>query len=498
LTELDIQALLRYYQAKNRVGKLSWLKGCLLRNKFLLLIVLLSISTLALSDESRSLMLRGTVVTPDEVIVDGFVLIVGDRISAVGPFAQRPGGVTVTETEGIIVPGLIDLHNHITWNLFPRWRAGALFSNRYDWQQLTSYNIALPIPHAKLYDDKLQCEMNLYGEVKAIANGATSVVGSLSPAKDDPNYNRCIQGLARNLDFYSGFYGRGAVNKEKLRYEVFPFQLTDGTDIVAQLKDGRLTSFIAHVAEGKPTDASAAREFLMFKKQGFLVKGTTIVHGVALTQPQFRDMATQGVGLVWSPRSNVELYGSTTDIATAKSEKVKIAIAPDWSPSGSEGMLDEMKYAAVWNAGTLDPATQKPLFLNSDIVKMATIYPAELAGLGDKIGKIAPNMYADLLILRQTRPDPYESIVHSSAPDVMLVMIDGIATYGDLALMRKLAPSAKSESLTVCKTQKVLNTNSYVYGQGTSKVWETATTKLGIDLNQWGTSLASLVACPEQ
>jgi hypothetical protein len=155
---------------------------------------------------------------------------------------------------------------NLTWNLLPRWKPNGLFSNRYDWQQLASYNLALSTPHAKLCDDKLQCEMNLYGEVKANVNGATSVVGSLSPTKDDPNYNLCVQGLARNLDFYSGLYEKGVVNKEKLRYEVFPFQLADAADLIAQLKDGRLTAFIAHVVEGKPTDASAAREFSMFKK----------------------------------------------------------------------------------------------------------------------------------------------------------------------------------------------------------------------------------------
>src|SRR5207253_1274694 len=39
------------------------------------------------------------------------------------------------------------------------------------------------------------------------------------------------------------------------------------------------------------------------------------------------------VGLIWSPRSNIELYGDTTDVRTAKRMCVKIALAPDWSPT---------------------------------------------------------------------------------------------------------------------------------------------------------------------
>ena len=37
-------------------------------------------------------------------------------------------------------------------------------------------------------------------------------------------------------------------------------------------------------------------------------------------------MAKAGVGLVWSPRSNDELYGSTTNIAAAQQAMVPIAI----------------------------------------------------------------------------------------------------------------------------------------------------------------------------
>ncbi len=170
------------------------------------------------------------------------------------------------------------------------------------------------------------------------------------------------------------------INKEKLRYEVFPFELADGASIPSALQNGQLTAFIVHLAEGKPLDASSAREFNMFKKQGFLRKGVTIIHGVALSKREFKDMAGQGVGLVWSPRSNVELYGFTTDVLAAKNEKVTIALAPDWSPSGSNGMLEEMKYAAVWNAGNIDPDTNKPVFQDSEIRHNLQPWETRLAG----------------------------------------------------------------------------------------------------------------------
>src|SRR5262245_66301191 len=66
----------------------------------------------------QQLVLRGTVVTPTEVIADGAVSISGSRIAQVEPFVAR--SQTAVETDSYIFPGLIDLHDHITWNFLPR------------------------------------------------------------------------------------------------------------------------------------------------------------------------------------------------------------------------------------------------------------------------------------------------------------------------------------------------------------------------------------------
>ena len=76
-----------------------------------------------------------------------------------------------------------------------------------------------------------------------------------------------------------------------------------------------------------------------------MIPGVIVIHGVALAPEDFMQMGQNKVGLVWSPRSNDELYGATTNIAAARSAHVETAIAPDWSPTGSGGMLQELNYA---------------------------------------------------------------------------------------------------------------------------------------------------------
>jgi len=431
--------------------------------------------------------LRGTLVTPDQVIANGTILVVGEKIQAIGADIAIPPHTNVIDTKGIILPGFLDLHNHLTWNVLPRWKPNRGFANRYEWQQLEAYSIALATPHSELMRENLGCAMNRYAEVKAITEGETAVVGSLGPEK-------CIEGLARNLDFYSGFYGLGVLGKEKLRNEVFPLELDDATvsQFTGALDKKELTAFLVHLSEGQPSDAAAAREFRMFVARGFLRPGVSIIHGAALKQADFHQMAQSKVGLIWSPRSNVELYGATTDVAAALVENVKMALAPDWSPTGSDGMLEELRFAANWNAGRA-----KPVFSSKELVRMTTQYPAQLAGLEDQIGSLAPGLYADILVLQSGGQEAYSAIVHAKLSDVAVVIIGGEPVYGNPELMRKLAPKDKLESLTVCKGHQALSFESETRLQGaTAEPWNHTRDRLEEVLQQWGTHLAPLEECP--
>lgn len=349
-------------------------------------------------------------------------------------------------------------------------------------------------PHRLLFEENWRCEANLFGEVKALVGGATSSVGSLAPSAKGLSDNKCIEGLVRNLDFYSGLYQLGVFNAEKLRYEVFPMEVSfeDADAIRKDLASGQLKAFLVHLSEGKPGedkkpgDASALREYRMIKAQGFLVPGVSFIHAVPLETAQFREMAGHGVGLIWSPRSNYELYGGTTDVASAKRAGVTIALSPDWSPSGSDGMIQELKYAAEWNA------KQNPkVFNDEELVKMATVYPAQLAGLSDKIGILARGRFADLLLIRRNERDPYGALVGAGPADIRLVVVGGQAVYGDSDLMEKLVPAGQLEALpSICGKTKMLN-----QGSSPLKKWDQTLKDLNSALKEWRIPLSDLTEC---
>jgi 5-methylthioadenosine/S-adenosylhomocysteine deaminase len=443
-----------------------------------LLVPILASFLLLLSPSAQDpIALTGTLITPQEQIENGTVLIQNGRIIASGANVKLPAGTRIVRTDGIIAPGLIDLHNHLTWNIFPRWKPIEEFGSRYDWQQKPVYNIQMTEPHRLLAEEGLECEAERYAEVKAITEGETSVTGSMQgPCSYTHN------SLARNLDVDPEL-GNGF---GKIVYNVFPLQMS--TEALAEA-DAALSSkprgaLLIHLSEGAPNNASAAREFEMLKARGLLRPGVSLIHAVAVKPEGFVEMAAHGVGFIWSPRSNVELYGDTANVAAAKSAGVHMALAPDWSPTGSDGLLGELNYASLWNQ------TQKPpLFTERELVLMATANAAELVNLSAEIGSLAAGHAADLIVVHKPvgeEHDAYWALIHSSPQDVDLVVIGGRALYGEPSLMQQYT-GAPTERLTICGAVKSLATEGKPFAE-TQHTLDRA-------MHQLGRSLAPLAEC---
>ena len=427
-----------------------------------------------------ALALRGTLVMPDGIVENGTVLIRQGKIVAAGAKVKLPAKATAIDTHSIIAPGLIDLHNHLTYNIFPRWHPIQEFGNRYDWQQKPIYQTLLESPHDAMVTDGLECEMERYAEVKALSQGETAAVGSLAEA--------CSAGLVHNLD---------SEDEWRVAYNVFPLQMSESdlAPIRQRLANHQLNAFLIHLSEGGRQDASAAREFTMLKGRGLLVPGVALIHGVALQPENFTEMAAHGVSLIWSPRSNLELYGSTADVAAAKAAGVKIALAPDWSPTGSDGLLAELKYAAAWN----DTQTPHP-FTDRELVAMATSIPAALIGASDRLGALEAGRDADLLVLRPEtdgpKHDAYWTLTHATAAQVMLVTVDGEALYGDPDLLDKFASAHPAERLEICGGNKaLLFTGLHGRVDAADESWAHTAATLQTALHHYGRNLAPLAEC---
>jgi cytosine/adenosine deaminase-related metal-dependent hydrolase len=434
--------------------------------------------------------LNGTVVTPTKVIPNGWIVIRKGRIESVRE--RRPvGGVLsalpVAKVDGIIFPGFVDLHNHPMYDVIPRWHPPKIFNDRYEWRGLEEYKKQISSPAGALQKtESTFCDADEYTEVKALIGGTTAFTGMGAMYGAAQPVPSCVVGLVRNLDWASGFYGAG-VGHERIQnalgVTLRDMNETEAASLKQETLQKKIDLLLVHVGEGSPEDLESSVEFYALKGRGFLGPHTAIIHGTALTADNFREMHTAGTALVWSPRSNIELYGVTTNVAAALQEKVTVALAPDWSPTGSTNTLAELAYASRYSREHLNGAlTDEQLF------HMGTATPARIARIEELIGTIQAGRYADLFVLRGDSSQPFTSLATAKPQDVQLVLIGGVPTYGSEALLS--AFKVKSETLEVCGEKMALNSASLRSG-----AFAEVHQRLQADLDRFGITLAPLAEC---
>jgi 5-methylthioadenosine/S-adenosylhomocysteine deaminase len=437
----------------------------------------------------NSFLIRGNIVTPDGVIANGWLEIRSGRILSIQRDGPGVKGVPTLETTGLILPGFIDLHNHPSYNVFPRWTPPHKYVNRYEWRDSSEYRTRLEVPALMLSDDPSNfCDIDEYVEVKALIGGTTSMIGLSAPysPKGPPD---CVKGLLRNLGLYTGFYsaegGERIVNS--IGITARDMDANAAARDVQSLADGSVDLLAIHIAEGLPTDAESAQELDMLDAHGLLTAHTALIHALGLSPSQVARVHRAGASIVWSPRSNFELYGATADVGAWFREGVTISIAPDWSPTGSDNMFDEIKYATSVSREKLGG-----LFSSRQLVEMASSVPARVAHIDDKVGTLAPGMLADFFLIHPARPgaddNPYEAITAGKITDIDLVVIDGIPVYGQAELLQKLG--VKTETLSICGVPRALNSDALRSG-----TFAEVTARLDQKIKALGSELAPLAEC---
>jgi hypothetical protein len=394
------------------------------------------------------ILLRGTVITPDGVLKHGYVGIADGRIVSVSDKPPKIPGAVSVNTEGIIAPGFVDVHNHVIWNVLPRWNPGRIYMNRDEWANSPEHQDAVaPVQNLEATQ---HCDFNAWGELRALVGGTTSIL-STRPAT-------CIHGLARNLDFNSEFYGTVELDREHIYNNVlFP----PPSNVVGRAQFAGFATYligsplyealVVHAAEG--TDAFSREQFTFLQSNNLLNPKGVIVHGISLTASDFSAMAAAGTALVWSPRSNLELYGATTNVLAALQAGVEVAIAPDWAITGSSNMLDELKTASRWNRERLSGQLS-----DRQLVDMVTSVAARIVGIDDEVGAIRPGLRADLVIVSGDQNDAPGSLIDSDPADVQLVVIGGIPVYGARALLERFWLAGDLEEIALPGGPKVLAT----------------------------------------
>jgi 5-methylthioadenosine/S-adenosylhomocysteine deaminase len=395
------------------------------------------------------LALGGCVVTMDEAFTvksDGVVYIEKGRIIAVQDRgAAAPTGfadVSIVETGGTLFPGLMELHNHLSYNALPLWSpVPKRFEHRGQWPNHKDYRklISGPMTVVGEYRDAhgkpaLLPALMRYVECKCLLGGVTTSQGV--KLASNAGAQRFYRGLVRNVEQTDDPELPEALGR------IADVDARDARAFLARLRKED-SCMLLHLSEGitdpSEPDSIARRHFRALEvapDDWALNDKFAAIHAAGLLPQDFDVLAAHQGAMVWSPLSNLLLYGETARVEAAHRAGVTIGLGSDWSPSGSKNLLGELKVAWLYNEHVLDGR-----FKARDIIGMATRNAARILKWQAACGSIEAGKRADLLIIDGTAGDPYDALIRAKETDIRLVTINGVARYGTSELMSTLAPS---------------------------------------------------------
>ncbi len=407
------------------------------------------------SGDPQLIRLRGTVWTGDVTINDGevFVSAKTGTILCVGQDCSKTPDAdkaTILCTDGIITPGLINPHDHGTYNHLPRWQHTKKYGDRYQWQADASYK-AFKVSQQTTFS-KAKCEVVKWTELREIVAGTTSIQGVTSSVP------LCAKGLVRDLDDTHGASGLSGYTLETQVTKIGGTAAADAAAWAAALKNGSSSGLILHLGEG--VDAPSKAEWYTLVDKGLALPGVSLIHATGLGGAELADARQVGVKIIWSPQSNLDLYGDTTRVPTALNLGLTVALGPDWTPSGSMNQLDEMKCAKQlsdkrWGGKLTDDM----------LLRMVTTEAAKALGADGEIGRLATGYLADVSVFAGDRQNPAASVVKARPETVKLVLIAGEPIYGDEALVSALQSGC--DAFDACGQKKAICMKDATLDKGT-------------------------------
>jgi cytosine/adenosine deaminase-related metal-dependent hydrolase len=302
----------------------------------------------------------------------------------------------------LILPGLINAHDHLEFNLFPRLGTGP-YPNATAWAEDIHRPDDPPVREQLNIPKPLRL---LWGGIKNLISGVTSV---LHHNPYDPIFDH-------------GFPVR------VIRRFGWSHSLAFTREVARDLADTSPGApFLIHACEG--TDAQAGAEIHDLDVAGVLGPATVLVHGVALDKQGLDLMKRRRASLVWCPSSNHFTLGRTLS-REALDSGIPIALGTDSALTGAGDLIDEIEVA-------------KHHVCPQRLYGMVTHVPARILRLGSGEGTILEGGIADIVIVRDRGQQPMHA-VRGMLPE--LVLVEGRIKLITFSLAQRL-PASLTEHL---------------------------------------------------
>lgn len=296
--------------------------------------------------------------------------------------ASHARGAGIDMSGYLCLPGLINAHDHLEFNLYPRLGKGP-HPNMAAWADDIYRPNESPLREQRSVPKR---DRLYWGALKNLASGVTTV----------GHHNAYARGV-----FTSRFPVAVADNIGWAHSLHFP------PDVRSQWrKTQHGQPFVMHAAES--TDGSGEAELSTLDSLGILSSHLVIVHGVDLKPRHWRLLRERSASCITCPSSNLFTLGRTLS-ASAFLSGVPIALGTDSAITAQMDLLDELRTARrLWRLS------------KARLYAMVTSIPAAILGLRGGEGSIKEEGVADLIAVRDQGLDPASALLEAREIDLVV------------------------------------------------------------------------------
>jgi cytosine/adenosine deaminase-related metal-dependent hydrolase len=398
--------------------------------------------------------LRGGAVLPMDdartVLTDTDVLVVGDRVAAVGPRLPVPEGTAeIDASGGLVMPGMIDTHRHM-------WQT-AMRGYGADWT-LAQYFVWYYLEHGTRFRPVDVHAGNTLAAVEALEAGVTTVVdwshGLQTPEHADAAADALLSVPGRHVLAYGNIQRAPAewATSPDLRAFVERHRGDDmlglqiAFDVTGDPEFPERPAFeaardlgVAVTTHAGVWGATGDDGVRLMHEHGFMGPETVYVHAASLSTDSYQRIAATGGSVSVSTESEQSAGQGYPPTWAMRAHGIPVSLSVDSSVWQSGDLFSAMRATLGADRarehqeahGRGDTVTHSALRADQ-VVEWATRGGAAALGRDD-LGRIAPGAKADLVLIRNDDSpvsfpllNPYGHIaLQAQRADVHTVLVDG-------------------------------------------------------------------------
>lgn len=305
-------------------------------------------------------------------------------------------------------PALINIHDHFNGNYLPKVGPppGEFYINWSTWDRDLKNSDVVKVERARTSAE----ERYFLSAYKNIFSGVVTANDHFPHEWNEPFIPRLPMRLIRNYTLSHACSS-------------FDLKWGDGFEVEHARAIKNDFPFITHLEEGFDPETQAGIETL--ETAGCLDDHTVMIHCIGFSDEDIQKVRRSGAHIAWCANSNIFMFNVTCKIKKFLEAGINVAIGTDSTATGSINLLEEMRYdREVYRRmyGVDLPART--------IVNMVTVNPAKAFRIQKETGSISEGRLADVLIVRQQKDDPWESLVAARTEDIELLVQDGSPIFG--------------------------------------------------------------------